>query len=214
MIADEYWIVRMVLRERVESDGSMEVVGESEDSEHLLALVEELNPDLVVLGEQLPGKTRGADLCRALLRTSSTTKLLVLGYKHEDELAFDFIVAGAMGYLTRDTESSEILSVATAVVRGEYRGPSWIIWRLTEHYQRNATREFNIELDLTSNQREVLSLFARGLTYGEIAEIRGNRPMTIRNTIYQIKSKLGIKSVQKLAIWAYKNGLTDCASDE
>ena len=62
---------------------------------------------------------------------------------------------------------------------------------------------------MTAREREILTLFTQGLSYAEIAEIRGNRPLTIRNAIYGIQNKLGIETKQELAVWAVRNGLLD-----
>ena len=64
-------------------------------------------------------------------------------------------------------------------------------------------------LDLTDRQREILVQFAHGLTYAQIAEARGIRPVTVRNAIYRIQEKLGLEKVQGLVLWAVRNGLLD-----
>ena len=58
-------------------------------------------------------------------------------------------------------------------------------------------------------EREILALFAQGLSYAKIAEIRGNQPLTIRNAIYGIQDKLNIETKQELVVWAVRNGLLD-----
>ena len=62
---------------------------------------------------------------------------------------------------------------------------------------------------LTSREREILKLFARGRSYAQIAEARGIKPVTVRNTIYRIQDKLGVNSKQELVVWAVRNGLLD-----
>ena len=62
---------------------------------------------------------------------------------------------------------------------------------------------------LTEREQEILKLFAEGMSYAEIGEARGNRPLTIRNAIYGIRDKLGAKSSQEMVVWAVRNGLLD-----
>ena len=62
---------------------------------------------------------------------------------------------------------------------------------------------------LTEREQEILKLFAEGMSYAEIGEARGNRPLTIRNAIYGIRDKLGTKSSQEMVVWAVRNGLLD-----
>ena len=62
---------------------------------------------------------------------------------------------------------------------------------------------------LTALEREILTLFASGRSYAEIAEVRGNSPVTVRNNLYRVQDKLGIATKQELVIWAVRNGLLD-----
>ena len=63
--------------------------------------------------------------------------------------------------------------------------------------------------ELTSREKEILTQFAKGMSYSPIAESRGNRPSTIRNTIYAIQNKLGFDSKQEVIVWAVRDGLLD-----
>ena len=73
-----------------------------------------------------------------------------------------------------------------------------------------AEQNRNRELErLTQREREILTLFAQGLSYAEIAQVRSNQPLTIRNAIYGIQDKLGIETKQELVVWAVRMGLLD-----
>ena len=63
--------------------------------------------------------------------------------------------------------------------------------------------------ELTSREKEILAQFAKGMSYAAIAESRGNRSSTVRNTIYHIQDKLGFGSKQEIVVWAVRNGLVD-----
>ena len=62
---------------------------------------------------------------------------------------------------------------------------------------------------LNAKEREILTLFGQGMTYAQIAEVIGNTRLTIRNTIYRIQNKLGIRTKQRIVVWAVRNGLLD-----
>ena len=62
---------------------------------------------------------------------------------------------------------------------------------------------------LTAREREILQLFASGKSYAQIAEARGNKTVTVRNTIYRIQEKLAVNTKQEMVVWAVKNGLLD-----
>ena len=72
-----------------------------------------------------------------------------------------------------------------------------------------ATTSFPNSARLTERERQILTLFAEGMSYAEIGEVRGNRPLTIRNAIYGIRDKLGAGSSQEMVVWAVRNGLLD-----
>ena len=78
-----------------------------------------------------------------------------------------------------------------------------MVRRVRELASRQASDE------LTALERETLTLFASGTSYTEIAEARGISTVTVRNTLYRIQDKLGVKTKQELVIWAVRNGLLD-----
>ena len=93
---------------------------------------------------------------------------------------------------------------------GEYRIPSDALRRVFAEIRAAAQWKKRPELGrLTAREREILALFAQGLSYAKIAEIRGNQPLTIRNAIYGIQDKLNIETKQELVVWAVRNGLLD-----
>ena len=64
-------------------------------------------------------------------------------------------------------------------------------------------------LGLNTKEMEILTLFGQGMTYAQIAEVIGNTRLTIRNSIYRIQNKLGIRTKQRIVVWAVRNGLLD-----
>ena len=92
---------------------------------------------------------------------------------------------------------------------GEYRILGDVIRRVFAGLRAGAPQPTHGLNRLTAREQEILTLFARGLSYAEIAEARGNQPMTIRNGVYGIQDKLGIDTKQELVVWAVRNGLLD-----
>ncbi|MYK36121.1 MAG: response regulator transcription factor, partial [Chloroflexi bacterium] len=96
------------------------------------------------------------------------------------------------------------------VADGEHRIPASAIRRVFSEIRAWAQHEKTSDLRrLTEREREILTLFAQGLSYAKIAEVRGNQPVTVRNAIYGIQDKLGIETKQELVVWAVRKGLLD-----
>ncbi|MCY4583021.1 MAG: LuxR C-terminal-related transcriptional regulator [Chloroflexi bacterium] len=96
------------------------------------------------------------------------------------------------------------------VANGEYRIPASVMERVFAEIRASAQRKkASAPGGLTPQEREILTLFAQGLSYAKIAEVRGNQPVTIRNAIYGIQDKLGIGTKQEMVVWAVRNGLLD-----
>ena len=116
--------------------------------------------------------------------------------------------AGATGYLQKYSGKERLLRTVRDVAEGEYRIPADAIGRVFAGIRAAAQREKTSELGrLTAREREILTQFAQGLSYAEIAQARGNQPLTVRNAIYGIQDKLGIGTKQELVVWAVRNGL-------
>ena len=125
----------------------------------------------------------------------------------EEDAVVEAVAAGATGYLQKYSGKDQLLGAVRGVAEGEYRIPADSI-RLLIAGMRTATQEKTHQLSrLTSREREILAMFSQGKSYANIAEIRGNQPVTIRNAIYGIQDKLGIETKQELVVWAVRNGL-------
>ena len=209
LLADHHQIVRVGLQEMLESGGNFQVVGHAGDGEEALTSAQDLKPDVVVMDVLLPGRD-GIETCREIKRTLTGTEVLILTASTEENVALEAVLAGASGYLPKDSGKERLLATVRDVARGEFRIPGEVIRqllvgrRLTPRSMGSAD-----EPRLTARQQEILTLFAQGLSYAQIAEVRGKRPLTIRNSIYGIQRKLQAKSKQEMVVWAVRNGLLD-----
>ena len=93
---------------------------------------------------------------------------------------------------------------------GEFRVPGDVVRRAFAGARDESGDDETPEAArLTERERQIFTLFAEGMFYAEIGEVRGNRPLTIRNAIYGIRGKLGAKSSLEMIAWAVRNGLLD-----
>ena len=213
VLADHHQIVRVGLQEMLEGAGDFEVVGHAGDGEDAVRVALELTPDVVVMDVLLPVKD-GIETCREIKGALPDTQVLILTASTGESDALDAVLAGASGYLPKDSDKERLLATVRDVSQGEFRIPGDVVRNLLSG-RRSSERwgSSSPAVRLTSRQREILTLFAQGLSYAQIAEVRGKRPLTIRNSIYGIQRKLQAKSKQEMVVWAVRNGLLDEVSE-
>ena len=208
MLVDDHAIMRDGLREVLERSGDFEVVGQASDGEAAVRIARSVKPDVIVMDVMMPIKN-GIDACREIAEILPDTRVLMLTAASEEDAVTEAVAAGAAGYLQKYAGKDELLRAVRRVAEGEFSIPADSIKRVFSSIRTAARRSSNEPNRLTAREREILSLFARGRSYAEIAAIRGNQPVTIRNAIYGIQDKLGTETKQELVVWAVRNGLLD-----
>ena len=209
MLVDDHEILRDGLAQLLEQTDDLEVVAQAADGEQAVQVAKEVRPDVIVMDIFMPNKD-GIDACREITGALPETRVLMLTAATETDTVIDAVAAGATGYLQKVTGSEKLIETIRRVANGEYYIPSQLTSQVFAGIRAKAHQRRTGDVSrLTDGERAILTFFAQGLSYGEIAEIRGNRPLTIRNTIYRIQVKLGIKSKQQMVLWAVRNGLLD-----
>ena len=209
MLVDDHEIMRDGLREVLQRAGDFEVVGQAGDGEAAVRIAQLLKPDVIIMDVMMPLKN-GIDACREITEMLPDTRVLMLTASAEEDAVMESVAAGATGYLQKYSGKEKLLSTVREVADGEYRIPGDAIRRVFADIRASAQWKERPELGrLTAREREILALFAQGLSYAKIAEIRGNQPLTIRNAIYGIQDKLNIETKQELVVRAVRNGLLD-----
>ena len=209
MVVDDHPIMRDGLRDALNASGRFEVVGLAEDGDEALRTVEGLQPQVIVMDVIMPNKN-GIDACREIMELLPDTRVLMLTASSEMDAVIEAVAAGATGYLQKYSRPEELVEAVVDVAEGRLRIPDKMVREVFAMVRRDREDVSNRASDrLTALERETLALFAGGRSYNEIAEARGKSSVTIRNTLYRIQDKLGIKSKQELVIWAMRNDMVN-----
>ena len=209
LLVDDHEIMRDGLREVLQREGDFDVVGQAGDGAAAVRIAQQLRPDVVIMDVMMPLKN-GIDACREITEMLPDTRVLILTASAEDDAVMEAVAAGATGYLQKYSGKDKLLGTVRDVAMGEYRIPGEVIRSVFAGIRAAAEQNRTRELErLTEREREILTLFAQGLSYAEIAVVRSNQPLTIRNAIYRIQDKLGIETKQELVVWAVRMGLLD-----
>ena len=171
--------------------------------------VEELKPEVIVMDVIMPNKD-GIDACREIMELLPDTRVMMLTASSEEDAVIEAVAAGATGYLQKYSRPEELVEAVLDVAEGRLRIPDNAVRRvfaMIRGERKPVSRQPSVKL--TTLEREVLTLFASGRSYTEIAAARGNSIVTVRNTLYRIQDKQGIKTKQELVVWAVRNGLLD-----
>ena len=209
MLVDDHELMRDGLREALERSGEFEVIGEAGDGDSAVREALTLKPDIIIMDVIMPVKD-GIEACREIINVLPETRVLMFTASPEEDAVVESFAAGATGYLEKYSGKEHLLRTARDVAQGEYRIPNEAVKRAFSDIRSGASQstEQNSR-KLTDREQEILTLFSQGLTYAEIADIRGNKWVTIRNAIYGVQNKLGVGTKRELVVWAVRNGLLD-----
>ena len=209
MLVDDHSIVRDGLRALLDRSAEFQVVGQASDGVEAVRAAKCLAPDVIIMDVRMPKKD-GVEACREIMDALPDTRILILTAAKEEDAVIEAVAAGATGYLQKYSGKEELLEALREVAAGRLRLPAETVKRVFGSIRREGSSASPRGSEtLTVREREILTLFARGKSYAQIGEVRGNSPMTIRNAVYRIQDKLGVRTKQEIVVWAVRNGLLD-----
>ena len=205
LLADDHSIMREGLESMLKDSEEFEVVGSARDGVEAVKAASELSPDVIVMDVMMPKKD-GVEACREIMESAPGVRVVMLTASTEEDAVIEAVAAGATGYLQKLSGMDRLLSTLKLVAAGEMPVPPDVVRRVFARIRRGAKAE---EDELTEREKEMLVSFCRGMSYSAIAEARGVKPVTIRNALYSIQTKLGLGTKQEIVVWAVRNGLLD-----
>jgi DNA-binding NarL/FixJ family response regulator len=205
LIADDHAVVRQGLRTFLELHDDIDVVGEAEDGEQALAAVAALEPDVVLMDLVMP-RLGGVGAIERLREGGSPARVIVLTSFLDEDKVLPAVRAGAAGYLLKDAEPAELVRAIRIVDGGEALLHPAVAARVLREVVEDGDRAQRHEL-LTSREREVLALIARGRANKAIALDLGVAEKTVKTHVGNILGKLGLSDRTQAALYAVREGL-------
>jgi DNA-binding NarL/FixJ family response regulator len=210
VVADDQALVRGGFSVLLRSAPDIDVVGEAGDGEEAVEVALRERPDVVLMDIRMP-LVDGIEATRRIIADArtATTKILIVTTFDLDEYVYDGLRAGASGFLLKDTRPDALLDAVRVVAAGEALLAPRITRRLIEEFTtRPVPSAPATSLDvLTSREREVLVLVARGHSNAEIAGLLYMSPATSKTHVSRLLMKLDARDRAQLVMRAYEAGL-------
>jgi len=207
LVVDDHKVVREGLSALLNLEEDLRVVGEAGDAGEAVRLATILQPDVVIMDVRLESDS-GIEACREIKTLLPEARVLMLTSYSDDEAVFSSIVAGASGYLLKNTSKAELINAVRALGRGEALLDPAITKKVTDRLAQLSQRQGRFtENDLSEREREVLALVARGLTNKEIGARLFLSDHTVRNHVSRILQKLGLSRRSEAAAVAVRRRL-------
>jgi two-component system, NarL family, response regulator DevR len=203
-LLDDHEIVRRGVKELLETEGDLEVVGEAGTAAEALARIPPTRPDVAVLDVRLPDGD-GVQVCREIRSAHPEIQCLMLTSFADDEALFQAIMAGASGYVLKQIKGADVVEAVRSVAAGRSLLDPSVTARVLARL-RKGSEEDELLARLSPQERNILRLIADGLTNRQIAEQVHLAEKTVKNYVSNLLAKLGMERRTQAAVYAARLG--------
>ncbi len=199
-LLDDHEIVRRGVKDMLEAEPDITVVGEAGTAASALARIPAVRPDVAVLDVRLPDGD-GVTVCREIRSLMPEVACLMLTSFGDDDALFDAIMAGAAGYVLKQIRGTDLVGAVRTVARGESmldpEAASKVLARM-----RDQAGKTDPLAGLTPQERKILELIGEGLTNRQIGEQMFLAEKTVKNYVSALFAKLGMERRTQAAVYA------------
>ncbi|MCH8311005.1 MAG: response regulator transcription factor [Chloroflexi bacterium] len=207
MVVDDHEVVRTGLKAILEPESDIDVVGEAGSAQEAARMADTFEPDVILMDVRMEGMN-GIEACRIIKSAHPSINVLMLTSFAEDEAVTSAIMAGASGFLLKNVNRADLLKAIRAVSQGQSLLDPAVTKSVMDRFAGLLESEHDRALDaISSREREVLGLIARGMTNRQIAEELVISENTARNHVSRILDKLGLARRSEAAVFAAQHGL-------
>lgn len=210
LLVDDHSMVREGIKQLLELDGDIKIVGEAGNGETCLTLIDTLHPDVVLLDINMP-QMNGLEVLEQLKGRRNKQKVLILTIHNEVEYLMRAMEIGVSGYVLKDSDSTVLKEAIFTVYEGEsYIDTTMIPLMKEQMYLKELQREARSkEKLLSAREIEVLCAVAEGLYNKEIAVKLQISEKTVKNHVSNIFKKIGVSDRTQAAVYAIKHNFVD-----
>ena len=203
MLVDDHEVVREGLRTLIGRHKEFTVAAEASTMAEAIAAAERARPDVIIMDVRLPDGS-GVEACRAIRESRPETKVIMLTSYADDEALFASIVAGAAGYLLKQTRGQAVIDAITSVAQGRSLLDPDVTGKVLERVRRGREDEDPAFASLTDQERKVLGHLAEGKTNRDIGATLFLSEKTVKNYVSRILDKLGLARRAEAAAYMAK----------
>lgn len=208
LLAEDHTIVRKGIRSLLDEEPRIEVVGEAENGREAVDQAKTLEPDIVVMDHTMP-LLNGLEATRQIRKSLPETRILILTMHTNEEYVFQFLQAGAAGYLVKQTAPDDLVSAIHAIYGGESFLSPAISRVVIDQYVQSGEQKGRAASTstLTEREREVLQLIAEGFTNQAIGQQLQISVKTVGVHRLNLMQKLDLHNLAGLTKYAIRNGI-------
>jgi DNA-binding NarL/FixJ family response regulator len=199
-LLDDHEVVRRGIRDLLEAEDDLMVVGEASTAEEAVGRILATSPDVCVLDVRLPDGT-GVEVCREVRERRPELHCLMLTSYSDDEALLEAVLAGASGYLLKQVRGSDLVDAVRRVAAGQSLLDPAVTSALLRRIREGSVEDERLA-SLTEQERKVLHLLAEGRTNRQIADTLFLAEKTVKNYVSNLLSKLGMSRRTEAAVWA------------
>ncbi|MFC2051282.1 response regulator [Chloroflexota bacterium] len=204
LLADGQHLVRQGIRQILEREADLEVIGEADDGLETIKLAGELKPDIVIMEAQMPGLD-SVEVTRRIKMDLPDVAVIILTTCEDEGYIVGLLGAGATGYLLKSTRGDELVQGIRFVRAGEFVSHPLVAQKLSKRASRRPLAVNSVE-HLTNRELDVLKLAAKGMSNRDIATDLGVGLRTVKGHLMTIFDKMSVKSRTEAVLKALKQG--------
>jgi two-component system, NarL family, response regulator DevR len=198
-LVDDHEVVRRGLRELLDAEDDITVVGDAATAGMALAGIASSTPDVAVLDVRLPDGN-GVEVCREVRARDPKIACIMLTSFGDDEALFDAIMAGAAGYLLKDIRGNDLVDAVRRVAAGDSLLDPALTGKVLERLRKGDEEDPRLA-SLSDQERRILAHIAEGLTNRQIAEKMHLAEKTVKNYVSNLLAKLGMQRRTEAAVF-------------
>ena len=199
-LLDDHDVVRRGLRDLLEAEDDIEVVGEADSAEQAVRRIGALRPDVAILDVRLPDGD-GVEVCREVRSQNPEIVCLMLTSFSDDEALFDAVMAGAAGYLLKQVRENDLVAAVRTVAAGGSLLEPAAIQNVLDRVRSGNEDDQRLGV-LTAQERKIFELIGKGLTNRQIGDEIFLAEKTVKNYVSNLLTKMGMARRTEAAVYA------------